>query len=358
MGEQVFAPILSRMARGKGGKNDGKNDGAEAGAPVGKASDDATIRMLNLVALLSNTSVPLSIDEIAIAMSTLDPRFRYGDEEGRRTKFNRDKKELLKMGVPIKVSTRAGRQAGVGEYIIDKERYELIDFGLTDEELDALQQAAAVVQLETSWGRSAVQWLGGAVDAPDMSEAARVATGGIPALAPLWEAVSGRCVATFRYHSRMRTFHPYGLLQRNGFWYVVGMEQAVDGMPQQTRTFRADRIESDVALGAPGQFERPEGFDIRTSIPVDPKTFGAGADVTATVLVDKFLANNVISELGPEAVLVARDDGSVEVSVPCGNYAAFRSWLFAMVDRAEVLAPADVRARVIDDLRALAGAAR
>jgi hypothetical protein len=29
-----------------------------------------------------------------------------------------------------------------------------------------------------------------------------------------------------------------------------------------------------------------------------------------------------------------------------------------MVDRAEVLAPADVRARVIDDLRALAGAAR
>jgi proteasome accessory factor B len=348
------------MARGKGGKKDGNDNGAAvAGAvvgAVGKASDDATIRMLNLVALLSNTSVPLSIDEIAIAMSTLDPRFRYGDEEGRRTKFNRDKKELLKMGVPIKVSVRAGRQAGVGEYIIDKERYELINFGLTEEELDALQQAAAVVQLETTWGRSAVQWLGGAVDAPDMSEAARVAAGGIPALAPLWEAVSQKCVATFKYHSRMRTFHPYGLLQRGGFWYVVGVEQAADGMPVQNRTFRADRIEGDVALSKPGQFELPAGFDVRASIPVDPKTFGEGAGVMATVLVDKFLANNVISELGPEAVIATRNDGSVEVSVPCGNYPAFRSWLFAMVDRAEILAPADVRGRIIDDLRVLAGA--
>ncbi|MFM8825918.1 MAG: helix-turn-helix transcriptional regulator [Actinomycetota bacterium] len=350
------------MARGKGSKKDGDGNGAAAAGEVvgavGKASDDATIRMLNLVALLSNTSVPLSIDEIAIAMSTLDPRFRYGDEEGRRTKFNRDKKELLRMGVPIKVSTRSGRQAGVGEYIIDKDRYELINFGLTGEELDALQQAAAVVQLETTWGRSAVQWLGGAVDAPDMSEAARVAAGGIPALASLWEAVSQRCVATFGYHSRVRTFHPYGLLQRNGFWYVVGVEQAAAGVPQQTRTFRADRIEGTVVLSAPQQFEIPDGFDIRTSIPVDPKTFGAGTDVTATVLVDKFLANNVISELGPEAVLTARDDGSVEVGVPCGNYEAFRSWLFAMVDRAEVLAPADVRARIINDLRVLAGVAQ
>ena len=346
------------MARGKGGKKDGKDGGAGRGAAAGKASDDATIRMLNLVALLSNTSVPLSIDEIAIAMSTLDPRFRYGDEEGRRTKFNRDKKELLKMGVPIKMSTRGGRQAGVGEYIIDKERYELINFGLTEEELDALQQAAAVVQLETSWGRSAVQWLGGAVDAPDMSEAARVAAGGIPALTLLWEAVSQKCVATFTYHSRMRTFHPYGLLQRGGFWYVVGVEQAAGDVPLQNRTFRADRIEGAVALSEPGQFELPAGFDVHSSIPVDPKTFGDGAGVMATVLVDKFLANNVISELGPEAVLVARDDGSVEVSVPCGNYPAFRSWLFAMVDRAEVLAPADVRGRIVTDLRALAGTAR
>lgn len=335
------------MARGKGGKN-GENAG-------GKASDDATVRMLNLVALLSNTSVPLSIDEIANAMSMLDPRYRYGDDEGRRTKFNRDKKELLKMGVPIKVSTRAGRQAGVGEYIIDKERYELIDFGLTDEELDALQQAAAVVQIETSWGRSAVQWLGGAVDAPELPEAARVGAVGLPALAPLADAVRHRCPVRFGYHSRERLLHPYGLLQRSGFWYVVGVEQAANGMPEQNRTFRVDRIEGAVSLGEPAQFERPDDFDIESSIPVDPKTFGSGADVTATVLVDRFLANTVITELGADALVATHDDGSVEVSVPCGNYPAFRSWLFAMVDRAEVLAPADVRGRIIDDLRVMAG---
>jgi hypothetical protein len=38
-------------------------------------------------------------------------------------------------------------------------------------------------------------------------------------------------------------------------------------------------------------------------------------------------------------------------SIPCANLAAFRSWLFAMVDRAEVLSPPFVRDHVIAALR-------
>jgi predicted DNA-binding transcriptional regulator YafY len=45
-------------------------------------------------------------------------------------------------------------------------------------------------------------------------------------------------------------------------------------------------------------------------------------------------------------------DGSVEVDVPCGNLAAFRSWLIGFLEHAEVLSPPDVREHVIEWLEA------
>jgi predicted DNA-binding transcriptional regulator YafY len=65
----------------------------------------------------------------------------------------------------------------------------------------------------------------------------------------------------------------------------------------------------------------------------------------------------VIRELGDDAVVARRSDGSVDVEVSCGNRMAFRSWLYAMVDRAEVLSPESVRAEVIADLERMAGGA-
>ena len=50
-------------------------------------------------------------------------------------------------------------------------------------------------------------------------------------------------------------------------------------------------------------------------------------------------------------------DGSVDVEVSCGNRMAFRSWLYAMVDRAEVVSPEFVRNEIVADLARLAGGA-
>ena len=41
----------------------------------------------------------------------------------------------------------------------------------------------------------------------------------------------------------------------------------------------------------------------------------------------------------------------------CGNRVAFRSWLYAMVDRAVVLRPESVRAEVMADLVRMSGGA-
>ena len=334
LGEQVFAPILSPMARGT-------------------SSNDATIRMLNLLALLTETKVPLTIEQIANEMNFLELQYRYPVKaSARRTTFNRDKGALVKMGIPVITSTLSGQDAGVGAYIIDKEAYALIDFGLTREELEALQIAAAAVQIEKPWGRQAVQWLGGAVEEPPTSAVAHLSTSS-PVLVALWTAVANRAEVTFSYHGRARTLRPYGVINRNGFWYLVGFDTGYDAQ----RTYRIDRIEGDVTPGPAGSFVRPDDFDIESSVPTDPKTFGNGASEHATVRIDANLASGVIAELGRDAVVNENaDTGQIDVKVACGNFDAFRVWLFAMVDRAEVVEPESVRRRIVDELVALGGA--
>jgi len=305
-------------------------------------------RMLNLVALLSESSRPLTLEDISNKM-----RGQYPEKpEARRTAFERDKKSLRKLGVPITMQTLAGSDAGKTAYSIDRSEYKLIDFNLTSAELSALQQAAALVQIGTSWGKQAVQWLGGEVlDAPS-STAARV-DASAKSLPDLWSAVATRSELQFMYRGRERTVHPYGLIARNGFWYLI----ALDTEKSVQVTYRVDRIEGDVRVGGAGVFERPDGFSLSTAYARDPKDFmGAGSEV-AVVRLDHRVAPAVIRELGEDAVVATRTDGSVDVEVACGNRVAFKSWLYAMVDRAVVVSPEHVRNEVIADLVALSGGA-
>jgi predicted DNA-binding transcriptional regulator YafY len=80
---------------------------------------------------------------------------------------------------------------------------------------------------------------------------------------------------------------------------------------------------------------------------------GDGEVTTAVVLVDAALAAGVRREFGESSVIKDRDDGSVEFSIPCANLDAFRLWLFAMVESAEVLEPQTVREQVVQWLEEL-----
>ena len=302
--------------------------------------------MLNLMALLSDSPAPLTLEEIMNRMGS-----QYSDSaEARRISFERDKKVLRKLGVPITTQTLGGNDAGKTAYSIDRSGYSLIDFGLTSEEMDALQAAAAMVQIGTSWGRQAVQWLGGEVGTAQASSTVAVDAGST-VLPVLWDAVAEGRTATFSYHDRFRTVHPYGLIARNGFWYLV----AFDPERSAQVTFRVDRIEGEVLAGNPGDFERPAEFNLAKAYNRDPKQFPSAGDETAIVRIDAGVAPTVVTELGQDAVVAERPDGSVEVEVACGNTVAFRSWLYALVDRAEVLSPEHVRTAIIEDLSRMSG---
>ena len=110
-------------------------------------------------------------------------------------------------------------------------------------------------------------------------------------------------------------------------------------------------------MGGGDAFERPEGLDLRTVLPDDPKALGADGDTAeAIVRVDAARAANVTRELGDDRVVATTTDGDVEVRVPCANREAFRSWVLGLMEHAEVLSPPDVRADVVDWLdRQVAG---
>lgn len=314
-----------------------------------KSKISAAERLLNLVALLTESARPLTFEDIVNRMSGQYPE----KAEARRTAFEREKKILRKLGVPITMQTLSGADAGKTAYSIDRSEYRLIDFDLTKDELSALQQAAAVVQIGTTWGKKAVQWLGGEVGDSQHFESARI-DAQQPVLPTLWAAVANRREATFTYRSRVRVVHPYGLIARNGFWYLVAFDTARD----MQVTYRVDRIEGDVALGDDNAFERPVDFDLATAYQRDPKFFPGSENDEAIVRLDPRIAPSVIRELGDDCVQAVRTDGFVDVSVPCGNRVAFKSWLYAMVDRAVVIGPENIRAEIISDLTQMAGGSR
>jgi predicted DNA-binding transcriptional regulator YafY len=186
------------------------------------------------------------------------------------------------------------------------------------------------------------------------NDAAVVATmPSLPGLPLLRDAIARRATVAFAYREVDRTVEPYGLLLRDGFWYLVGF----DHTRGDRRTFRVDRIDGRITMGDGDAFERPPGLDLRTVFPDDPKMLGADGDTQdAIVRVDAARAAAVVRELGSDRVIDTTPSGDVDVRVPCANREAFRSWLLGLLEHAEVKAPADVRADVVEWLeRQVAG---
>jgi proteasome accessory factor B len=310
---------------------------------------DRVERLTNLLALLLETTEPLSLVEIGAELAG-----QYPDKQGaRRASFERDKAALREIGVPIETEIIAGGPyAGQTRYWIDRRRYELSDLELHPDEVRALQVAVATVRSDA--GKDGLWKLGGSLGATvDEPPPLSAVVPDRPELPLIREAVSARAAIRFSYRGGHREVDPWGLLLRGGFWYVIGH----DHDRRERRTFRVDRIDGgNVEVGDPSTFVRPAGFDPRTAFPADPKQIGHDpADASeATVLIDAVRAGTIERELGSDRVARRRDDGSIEVLVPAGNVDAFRSWILGLLDHAVVLGPPEARSIVVDWLTAVA----
>ncbi|MDQ1366072.1 MAG: proteasome accessory factor [Acidimicrobiaceae bacterium] len=314
-------------------------------------------RLVNLVAALLDARKPLSREELRIRVGGYS-----GDDDSFRRNFERDKDLLRQMGMPLVLEPLDQTQPdGATGYRIPRDRYQLPDPGLAEDELSALHLAASAVDVEGAWGRSAATgalWKLAAAGAPQPSERVAavppsVAAVALPAgerVAVLFGAVADRQPVSFRYHGGERLVDPWRLSFRNGQWYLAGWDHSRGG----SRTFRLDRIETTPErVGSPGAFERPPAG---SAAPAPPWQLGEDEEVAATLLVDAGQATWAITAAGAGAGVDRRDDGSVVLCVAVTNREAFRAFVLGFLDHAQLLGPPVLVDDLIDWLERMAAA--
>ena len=315
-------------------------------------------RLVNLVAALLDAERPLTRDELRLRVGG------YSDDpDAFRRNFERDKDLLRQMGMPLIVEPIDSRRPEEATgYRIPRDRYQLPDPGLTDDELAALHLAVSAVDVEEAWGRNATTalWKLAAAGAPGTDGApaappmppARVALN-LPAgdrVATLFGAVADRQRVAFSYHGERRQVDPWRLSFRNGQWYLAGF----DHRRGESRTFRLDRLETAPQLvGEPGAFERPPAA---AAVPPPPWQLGPDQELMATLVVDAGHAAYAVGAAGPGAAVQHRPDGSVVLTVAVTNRDAFRSFVLGFLDHAELLGPPELVADLTGWLSALATA--
>lgn len=300
---------------------------------------DRVERLTNLLALLLETAEPLSLVQIAGEL-----RGQYPDSAAaRRGAFERDKAALREIGVPIEQEVVAGTDAGQTRYWIDREHYEMRGLELDRDEMRALQVAMAATRRGSVPAQEALWKLGGGVVADGATVAAIVPD--VAELPTLRDSVAQRRRVQFSYNDVDRVVDPWGLLLRNGYWYLIGFDHGRG----ERRTYRIDRIAGPVEQDEGAEpFDRPADFDPRQAFPEDPKMIGADPAVPdAVVRIDAPRAAAAVRELGDDRVRRRHDDGAVDLAVPCANLPAFRSWVLGHLDHAEVLEPESVRRDIV-----------
>ena len=309
-------------------------------------------RQMNLLAALSDATRPIRLAQIREEV----PGYA-ADPEAARRMFERDKKELLALGVPIEMVP--GATAEEAGYRVDRDRFELPEIDLDPEELAALHLALQTIQVGVDDGDIArALWrLGGVVDpttvASDIgafrAEMREIPTA--PALLPLFRAVAERRAVRFEYERSdgglgARTVEPWRLAFERGRWYL----RAFDTERLEPRNFRLDRIRGEVILDDAGsavmdpESERPEG--------ADPWEYGEGEPIVAELRLDpvaSVLAGSALASCPSRT----EADGSVVWSVPVTNWPAFRSFVLSFLDRAEILSPPELRDAMVDWLGAI-----
>ena len=303
--------------------------------------------------------------------------YRTAQEEAGLRAFERDKADLLELGVPLRYVTPDEDDA-VDEpgYIVDLRRYRLPEIHLLPAEVAALVLAGSVARAAPGTTYAEVvdlalkklafdsapstDTLPGPpakrppepvlVHFPRPAEAAALAE----TLALLESAIGPRKRVTFRYVTAgtgevgVRDVDPYGLAYREGAWYVVGWCHRRLGV----RTFRIDRMTEVSVAPKPKtpDFERPDGFDLRRFTARSPWTFDIEAPEAAALEVRPEAGAVANEDFGDGAERQALDGGATLVRWSCGNPDYVVARVLAAKGALVVRAPESLRGRVRAEL--------
>ncbi|GAA1496330.1 helix-turn-helix transcriptional regulator [Paeniglutamicibacter kerguelensis] len=256
-------------------------------------------------------------------------------------KFDRDKKDLRDMGIPLKTLGEGGEE----RYLIPPESYRLPEVRFTTEESAVLGLAAQLwkdTDLESFAARATGRL---AVGSPDAGEDARFteyvprlhASG--PSFGACLNAVWSQEILGFEYldaqgQSSKRTVDAWGIGSRFGNWYLVGFDHNRQGV----RMFRLSRILSDVTPGK-AHSSRPAGFKMAEALGrLDPLIAGETARVS--------LVKETGWSLRSRASTIIPGEESDEIHLQFHDLVTLAAEIAKLGPNARVLEPAGLAAAV------------
>jgi proteasome accessory factor B len=236
---------------------------------------ERTERLLDLVALLLDAQEPMSWADIR---ATFPDDYDRGSADANERKFERDKAELLELGIPITyVLADEDRADG---YVVDKAAYYLPEVGLAPDELAVLYAAGSAVLASGAFpGRQdlahALRKIGFFSSAPLPAPKVRFELGALADMRELpgrleliWGAINTRKFLDLDYSSPRakeqthRRISPYGLALRRGVWSLV----AFCHLRQELRVFHLHRMRS---LAVNAQKPRSPDFEVPKDFRLD-----------------------------------------------------------------------------------------
>lgn len=311
-------------------------------------------RLVNLVALLLESRIPLTFDQIR---DKLSEAYAHEDPSSAKRMFERDKDVLRDIGVPIEVGATDVWDAEQG-YAISKDRYYLPEISFAPEEISALFVAARSGgdAPATDAVRKLLSGADGGILASLPGDGLAGAGGSQdPRLPAAAEAVAAlRCVRfsyrSARGESSRRVVDAYGLAVRRGTWYLVGLDRDRG----EVRSFRLSRLSSDLEDAGEGS-EPPEGF--RTDDVIRSGPFGPGEPVgSAIVAFAPEVAWWARSGVPGAEVDGVREDGWTRVRLPWDPSESLAGWILSFGPDAEAEEPPELRDEVLRRLEEIVAA--
>jgi proteasome accessory factor B len=304
-------------------------------------------RLMNLALCLMNTRRPVSKRELR---TSIEAYHEVTSDDSFNRMFERDKDDLRELGLVIDTVESVDGEFG---YLARSDRNRLPDIALDPEEAAALALAAKVWQqarlAEAASG--ALQKLRAAgVPYEDASSALEPR---IPAPEPAFEALMlaarERRAVSFDYRKATavrpepRLVEPWALECWRGHWYVAGHDRDRGAV----RVFRLSRITGRVRARGAFTAPVPDHVDVRDAV-----ARWAGDGVTAATARIR-LRHDSGYPLRARALSTAPVDADWdELEIPYGHGLA--AWLAEFGPDVVVLAPEELRADLLDRLRAVA----
>jgi proteasome accessory factor B len=335
---------------------------------------DRSKRLLDLVMILLRTRTPVTYRDIReqfAAYQTLNT------EAGLRA-FERDKADLLELGVPIRyITPDEDDSLEDGGYVIDMKRFKMPEVRLTPDEISALVLAASVAHAMPGGAYPKIVDLALkklAFDLPELpdtpTEFPRPAPvlvhfperriGVRPELGEIYATIEAatrhRKRVTLRYQAAAtgmvstRELDPYALVYRDGAWLAVGWCH----LRQEVRTFRVDRIHEAVMAPKPKSpdFERPADFDVKAYAQRSPWTFSSDPPEEVQLALTPDAAEVGNEDFGLTAV--KRIDGDrILITFDCSNLEFAATRVLAAKSAIRPLRGDRLRARIFDELDAI-----